>query len=471
MLRTRIVIATLLIQTLSFSPISYANFDKAMKIYNAKNFYEAKKSFEALSAIGDRSSLFTLGVMHQRGEAFEKNSIKAYVLMKIANDGLDDESYTQTANSIFGGFDDSQKKKADELFIKINPIYNISKISGNIFPKPLNDEDCPPEATPIRREPPRFPYTQLRAGRFGVSIMEFTISPEGYPRDITVKKSTNENFTKASVAATKKYLYKSPLDGQPIYGHRVAITYKIRGKNGEAAVLRTTRLAKQLNKLKKYANSGNTMAQYHYASDLSIFKYFKSYLKEIDLQYKTANEWFAKSAKSGLPEAQYELGRNMLKGRGCEVDVVNGFKWISAAAIGGYSPAQKTLAQSALLKSQFSFEKSLAVIGWLRNAAQSKDFAAKILLAWELSTSNEKEIRDGGEALTLLDLEPENYFDEVRVIETKAAAYAEIGDFRKAIRHQKKAARIAKKLDWSIALISERLVLYKQKKAYRGPYY
>lgn len=175
--------------------------------------------------------------------------------------------------------------------------------------------------------------------------------------------------------------------------------------------------------------------------------------------------------KSGLPHAQYEIGRNMLEGRGCEVDVVNGYKWISAAAIGGYSPAQNALARSALSRKDISFEKSRASISWLRNSTQSEDYIAKLLLAWELSTSNFSEFRNGEEAVKLLESKPDNYFDEVRIMETRAAAFAESGHFKNAIKWQKKAQKMANKLDWDIPLISERLSLYTQNKTYRGSYY
>jgi tetratricopeptide (TPR) repeat protein len=98
-------------------------------------------------------------------------------------------------------------------------------------------------------------------------------------------------------------------------------------------------------------------------------------------------------------------------------------------------------------------------------------YAAKLLLAWELSTSNVEALRNGEEALELLAAEPENYFDDVRVMETKAAAYAEMGNFKKAIKWQNKAGKIAKKLDWSIPLIADRLSVYSHSEAYRGTYY
>ncbi|MFS1524038.1 energy transducer TonB [Microbulbifer sp. 2304DJ12-6] len=464
------ILAFILAQFIVFSTSSQANFDKAMEIYSAGEFDEAKTAFEALAAIGDRSSLFNLGVMYYREESVVKDPVKAYVLMQIANNGLQDAVFTRTSKSIFNNLNDSQKEEANKLFSELDPIYNIASINGNIFPKPLSDEDCAPEVKPAKKITTRYPISEIRSGQMGVVHTEFTISPEGYPRDIITTKSTNKNFTKATVKALKRAIYTASTDEKPIYGHRTKFIFTIENDRGNDAA-NTKKLTRELNKLEEAANAGDAVAQYLYASRLNTFRHFRSYLKKVDLQYKTANSWFTKSAKSGLPHAQYEIGRNMLEGRGCEIDIANGYKWINAAAIGGYSLAQNALARSALSSSDISFEKSRASISWLRNSTQSEDYTAKLLLAWELSTSNFDVLRNGEEALNLLDSKADNYFDEVRIMETRAAAYAESGKFKDALKWQKKAQKMANKLDWDIPLISERLSLYTQNKTYRGAYY
>ncbi|WP_299946994.1 TonB family protein [uncultured Microbulbifer sp.] len=464
------ILAFILVQFVFFSTLSHANFEKAMEIYSAGKFDEAKTAFEALAAIGDRSSLFNLGVMHYRGESVKKDPVKAYVLMQIANDGFQDAVFTRISKSILNKFDDSQKKAAEKLFTELDPIYNIASISNYIFPKPLSDEDCTPEINPVKRAIPKYPYSEIRFGHMGVVHTEFTISPEGYPRDISITKSTSKRFTKATVKALKRALYKAPINGKPIDGYRTKFIYSIENDRADDAT-NTKKLTRELNELEEAANAGDAVAQYLYASRLNTFRHFRSYLKKVDLQYKTANSWFTKSAKSGLPHAQYEIGRNMLEGRGCEIDIANGYKWINAAAIGGYSLAQNALARSALSSRDISFEKSRASISWLRNSTQSEDYTAKLLLAWELSTSNFDVLRNGEEALNLLDSKADNYFDEVRIMETRAAAYAESGKFKDALKWQKKAQKMANKLDWDIPLISERLSLYTQNKTYRGAYY
>lgn len=276
--------------------------------------------------------------------------------------------------------------------------------------------------------------------------------------------------TKASIGSLRQFIYEPPISQSPIYNHRNNFIYHI-GEDGNEIIIRTKLLTKKLEVLKSSASKGDVVAQYKYGNTLNTFKYFKSYLEKIDLQYSTANEWFTKAAKAGLPHAQFEIGRNMIAGRGCAVDKVNGYKWMNAAAVGGYSPAQLSLAKIALSEKELSQKKSLAAISWLRNASLANNYPAKVLLAWELSTSLHEQYRDGKEALNLLSGDSDNYYDKLRINETKAAAYAELGNFKKAVKFQKKAIKIAKKRKWKITLIGDRLALYQSEKTYAGSYY
>lgn len=439
-----------------------------MDIYESGKLVEAKDAFEAMAAIGDRSSLFNLGVMYYRGEIGEKDAVTAYVLMKIANEGLEDEAFTKTIQAIYRKLTEEKKTLSEVIYEELEPLYSIKKIRENIFPKPLSDANCEPEYVPLKKVPAVYPRHEARNGHMGLTKTEFTISPEGYPRDIIVRSSTSREFSRSSITSIKKSTYVSTVDGAPIYDHRVNFIYQM---NKNHVNVKTEVLEQELEELEVAANGGDMIAQYKYGYKLNSFRYFKSYLKDIDLEYRAANEWFTKSAKNGLPHAQFEIGRNMLVGRGCEVDRVGGHKWINAAAVGGYSPAQRSLAQLTLSEKELSQKKSLAAISWLRSASMSNSFPAKILLAWELSTSSEEGYRNGEEALFLIGEKNDNYFDDLRILETKAAAYAELGKFKKAVKFQKKAVKMAKKFDWVIPLIDDRLALYNQDKAYRGSYY
>ena len=59
----------------------------------------------------------------------------------------------------------------------------------------------------------------------------------------------------------------------------------------------------------------------------------------------------------------------------------------------------------------------------------------------------------------------------MRIFETKAAAYAEVGDFKAAIKWQKKALKKSKRLDWEISVMHKRLSAYEKGISWQGPYH
>lgn len=451
-------------------PLANASFDNAMKIYSDGRYEEAKNAFAAMAEIGDSASLFNLGVMYFRGEAVEKNLVKAYVLMKIANETRDDEKLLKIEKSVFSILDKAQKEKTKSLYKELSQIYGAENIKKNIFPKLLDDKDCPPEILPIYQPPLVYPRSELMSGRMGVVYVEHIISPEGYARDISIMASTSKAFSKASINGIKKFLYDSPVDNKPVL-RRLAIIFELE-KHPDLKV-RAKPFIRDLNDKKLKAQEGDAIAQFLYARGLNTYRQFKDYIPEQDVQYKTANEWYTKSAASGLANAQYEIGRNMLEGQGCEVDLKNGFKWIKAAAVGGFSPAQRFLATSELSEFDSKVVNIDSKISWLKNAAQDKSYGypAKLLLAWEMVASPEKRILDPDKALKLLDNKSDTYSDELRVLETKAAAWALKGNFKKAIKFQEKGLKVAMKNDWNIPNVGERLEMYKNKQSYIGPYY
>ena len=447
-----------------------ASFQKALEIYSNGDFEQAKQAFETMALIGDSSSLFNLAVMYFRGESVDKDVVKAYAMMRIANDGIDDEHFSKIMALVRSKLDEAQLRDSEAVYDQLLRKYGFENIQANILPKLLDDKDCPPEAEPIVKTKPRYPSSEARNGRMGIVHAEYTISPLGYPRDIFVSSSTSAAFTIATIDALRHNRFSPPPNGVP--DRRRQTTIFIIGR-GNVSKKRTDELARQLNELQTEASEGNVVSQYHYARTLNTYRHFKRYFKGRDFQYREANEWFTKAAVGGVANAQFEIGRNMFEGRGCEVDKKNGFKWIQAAAVGGHSPAQQYLASATISDDVQVGSKPKAVESWLRNAAQDEinGFPAKVLLAWELVASAEKSIHNPREALGLLTDVPVTYRDKIRILETEAAANALLGKYKRAVRLQKKALKIAKGRKMEIPRISERLALYENEQVYVGSYF
>ena len=417
MLYKRVLLSLLVVFISTFCLTANANFDKAIALYQNKDFTEAKEAFEVLAAIGDRSALFNLGVMYYRGEAIERDAIKGYVLMTIANQGLDEPDFSSLIAKLDRSLTPEQKSFAKELMVKLLPTYDIALIKESVFPELLDDKDCEPDVLPLLKKAPLYPRSENRRGIMGITITEYTVSPQGYVRDIYIKTSSSNGFSRVSGRAAKHFRYQPPTNGQPRHGVQNRFTFTLEGGSG---FVRTKKIKESLENLKQAAEAGDPRAQYLYAKQVNIYRHFSDHLRGLDLQHRDSVKWFKKSAENGLPHSQYEMGKSMLEGRGCKVDIENGTKWIKAAAISGYSPAQQYLAQEFLSDSERSSTEAALAISWLRNASMGNYYPAKVDLAWELSTTEVTILRDGKEALELLEDDSDLYYDEVRLLEVQA---------------------------------------------------
>lgn len=111
------------------------------------------------------------------------------------------------------------------------------------------------------------------------------------------------------------------------------------------------------------------------------------------------------------------------------------------------------------------FEKAIAM--------DPKSSSVYQAMAWFHATCPEKDFRDGTAALKFAEksMEIENKGFTTRLYDTLAAAYAELGQFKNAIKAQKQAIALLKEeknVDKSEYEIRKRLDLYKKGKVYRA---
>jgi serine/threonine-protein kinase len=89
-------------------------------------------------------------------------------------------------------------------------------------------------------------------------------------------------------------------------------------------------------------------------------------------------------------------------------------------------------------------------------------------LAWLLATSPEEDVRNGARALKLARKACEEFkWKEPNALDTLAAAYAETGDFRNAIKWETQAVKLAEGNKELQTDAEKRLALYKKGKPYR----
>ena len=195
----------------------------------------------------------------------------------------------------------------------------------------------------------------------------------------------------------------------------------------------------------------------------------RCYLRGIGVEKNDveAARWIRKAAEQNVAEAQYTLGICCFYGTGVAENFVEAVKWYRKAAEQNYASAQCNLGD-CYAKGQGVAKDEAEAVKWFRKAAEGGDVRALNGLAWILATSANSAIRDGSNAVV---------FAEKAVaatnrkapndLDTLAVAYAEAGQFEKAVKTQQEAITLlqteAEKNDYRT-----RLKLFEAKVPYRA---
>jgi uncharacterized protein len=190
-------------------------------------------------------------------------------------------------------------------------------------------------------------------------------------------------------------------------------------------------------------------------------------LPQLNRPRTAAMPWFLKSAQSGLPIAQYQVGYSLLKGWGCDCDVNKGLEWLRRAAQAGQPDAEVRLAEYALHGNPDEERLRQAKL-WLEQAAASGNRDGKLYLAALLATSEAAEAHDPKRAIELVDEVFKGVKDDPTAFEIRAAAQASAGDYPAAMKSEAKALSLAQRLRWDTAPMNGRMSSYDAHQPWRG---
>jgi TPR repeat protein len=186
----------------------------------------------------------------------------------------------------------------------------------------------------------------------------------------------------------------------------------------------------------------------------------------VSQDYAEAVTWYRKAADQGDASAQTNLGFCCDIGQGVQQDYAEAVKWYRRAAEQGYAIAEDNLGHCYQFGHGIQQDDAEAV-KWYRKAAEVGLPSAQNDFAWMLAISTDASLRNGllavtfaEKAVTATRRSDDNFLD------TLAAAYAEAGDFEKAVAIQNEAITLLKdaasKQDYT-----SRLRLYEAKTPYR----
>lgn len=184
---------------------------------------------------------------------------------------------------------------------------------------------------------------------------------------------------------------------------------------------------KYMNLMLEHAENGDAYAQNSLAE---YYHYSEAPIRDLDL----AIYWYDKAAENGNTNAALNLSN-----------------FYSAGFLGEEN-------------------KSKMALYWLEKAAKNKDPLAMVSIAWLLVTTEDKSIRDGKRALSIIEEYGNKLGFTAGILDTLAAIHAELGDFDKAVTLQETAIFLINKGDNKQRIQSHknRLSLYKLHKTFTG---
>lgn len=429
-----------------------ADFISALSDYNAGNYKQAYYEFKKLAEVGEKRAQFNLGVMYYNGQYVEQDIYTGYAWLKLAveSDAID-QKLKQVFKSVTGQIDDLQR--AEQIYKKLASEYSTGMLLETLYPALRKPEGAyASKAKPIQIVEPKWPRKALRNGMQGRVRVGFELDKKGIPRNITLLESLPKGvFDGASLNAVRKWIFEPPRDenGNLVNGKYMTYLMDFRIKGNDPIEVKKSVLKKNL----AAARAGDAKAQFMVALWEDRIG-----LDEVD----NANEWYLKSAVQGVPLAQFEIGKSMVFGHGCLAEPEKGIEWLNRAAGNGEQQSKlllgRLLSQKDDLKSQLQAKTHFGDIDKI---------PPRSLLAylWMLVKSPHAEIADPELAIELLDdLSSKNYRDDITPDEIKAAAYAAMDDWRRAVIYQKDAIEEAEDISADTTKLLSNLELYKQQK-------
>lgn len=446
--------ALVLAWSLSPAPAVAADFDSAVRSYQAGRMDEAFQEFLALAELGKADAQYNVGFMYLRGEGAIRSNARGYAWIKLAADGGNGMAKTLEAQlrPVFA-------EDAAAIVADIESRHGLAAVRRDQLPEVL------PNCEYSTRTPPRlgtrtrvaYPLDAASMGTEGWMVVEFSIAPDGTAREYLVLNSNRADLWHPAVQrAMREWRWEPAMqDGRPVWSRHVMM-FKFIIEDGEMPWL-TALMAE----IEGKAEAGDRVAQYTYAVVLAGHHKFRKPWSEV-------LPWIERSALSGYAPAEFQLGMSLLDGRGCRADRDKALFWLQRAAAAGMPEAQLVLAKE-LMASPAPVKLTTTPVELLRSASAKQDRGARIALARVLATRGDATAAETGEALKNSAAALKDDARNTTALETHAAALAAVGRFDDAVQHQQRALQFAGERGWALEPLQRRLQAYQGREAWRGP--
>lgn len=420
-----------------------------------KDYPMAFREFKASAELGSPLAQYDLAILYANGHGTDISLTNAYAWATLAADNghaaaraLADTLKPQlTEGSLRLAKDIVAPYRPAVLEARLLPVMEQTGVSNRVSPKR------------IKTVMPIYPPDAEQRGIQGAIFAEFVVALDGRTR--------NPRFVYAIPGGVFEYAVRESL------ANSVYEPGRIDGKPVAMIVRQMFRFSISSLKASDYSNLGNFLKRTQKQADdgdagsQTLMGLMIAGLPQLGRQSSEALPWFVKAAQGGEPTAQYQVGLHLEQGWGCRCEQDKAFFWLQRAAASGQHNAQVMIAANLLAHSpdEASIIKAKE---WLERAVAGNDREAKFYLAALLAASPSAEIRDPKRALDLMKEAGSEYRFDPTAEEIRAAARAQQGDFKAALKEQGRAIEKARELGWEDSALQERNASYQRSEAWTG---
>ncbi len=440
----KIIISLIFCSALFFVNESNATFNDAVKNYEAGKYEEALAEFKSLAEIGNKGAQYNLGFMYVDGLGVKQDLVKGYAWIKLSDEKGNSEEKQGVLKQIESYFKDEKLAQVNSFYEELVMQYGEKTIQTDLMPifDIAANGASKFVAVPIKTTPANYPYMANVKGIEGFVSVEFYLDSKGQPVELNITESyPPQVFDREVIRAISKWKFEIPQEKL-----ESPLRYRMEFALDEGGY--SKKAIDTIKNIQGKAENGDAVSQYYFA------KYGPSILRGDSIN---ATEWYYKAAQQGIADAQHEVALNLLNGQGCMVDIEKGLKWLTKAASANLGRSQLKLSKwyskantaDSLEKSQFWFDKAVE--------ANDKEIAIE-LARMILATKRAPKLAIN--QLKLLDEDGES--NELDYNQLFASSYAELGNYKQAIKYQKRANKIMRGYGKVPKEMQDKLTSYKE---------
>ena len=447
--------AAALVAALGVAP-ARADLVSAQAAYAKHDFPTAFAQYRELAELGQPVAQFDLAVMYARGEGTDLSMTQAHAWASLAASNGDTHGaalaqelapkLTPTSLRISAGIQDQ---------------FSQAALDRRLLPHVLSGRDYE-DHDPVRRLKPYVPAYPLAARNRGVQghvFVEFTVAPDGHPRNARILFAVPRGYFEDTVReSVMRSVYLPARHGSVPVAENVSVFYNFVMEG--LSIRQYEGLEQQVRSTATKAEAGDPQAQMLYGMMIAG-------LPQLNQTYDRAIPWFLKAAQAGAPYAQYQIGTGLLRGHGCQCDLNKGEVWLQKAAAADQPDAQVSLAEY-LLRDFSSPDAVAGALVWLERAQRQGSSSARLLLASILAAYPDGRRRDPARALALAEQLDHDFRRDPSLWEIRAAALAGKGDYRAAARAEAHGMDIARDLGWDLTALRVRADAYAAQQVWTG---